>query len=97
MMATEKKAVLVASALGFIGAAFAYAPYVGLQELPYLCPVCPHITALGNPYVKFATHTAVLGTANALLFSAVAVSVVALTRAVRRWLLLYSHTINQAV
>jgi hypothetical protein len=82
--ATTKKAIFAAIALGFIGAAFAYFPYLGLREVPYLCPVCPHITALGNPYLKFATYTAVLGTANALVFSAIALGVVALTRALRQ-------------
>ena len=76
--------ILAAIVLGFIGAAFAYLPYLGLQEIPYLCPVCPHITALGNPYVKFARYTVVSGTANALLFLTVALGGVALTRALRR-------------
>ena len=48
-----------------------YAPYVGGVEIPYLCPVCPHTTALGDPIDKFVRYTLVLGTLNSLLFCAI--------------------------
>ena len=68
-----KKALIVALVLGYVGAALSYAPYIGGVEIPYLCPVCPHITALGDPVDKFVRFTLVLGTLNSLLFSAIAI------------------------
>ena len=79
-----KKAIVAAVALGFVGAAFFYLPLLGGREIPYLCPVCPHIDSFGNPIAKFGARTSALGALNALLFLALMLVLVALRKVVRK-------------
>jgi hypothetical protein len=57
--------------LGFIGAALFYLPYLGVTgQIQLTCPLCPHVSALGDPKIKFLRYTLVGGVMNATSFLA---------------------------
>ena len=62
----------VLGALGYFGAGLFYGYLLGFDtQTPLTCPVCPHITGLGDPLHKFLMRTFILGSLNALLLVSV--------------------------
>jgi hypothetical protein len=58
--------------LGYIGAAIFYGYLLGFNtQTPFVCPICPHVTAAGEPSHKFLVRTLFLGTLNALLLASI--------------------------
>jgi hypothetical protein len=64
------KWVLALTAVGYLGAAFFYSPYIGLNaQVAIECPLCPHVLSFGDPVTKFFRYTLVGGVLNsAMLF-----------------------------
>lgn len=68
-----KKWIVLFAALGFIGAALFYSPYIGINAQAQIeCPVCPHVTTLrGTPAALFVRSSLLMGIFNAALFVAI--------------------------
>jgi uncharacterized sodium:solute symporter family permease YidK len=76
--------------LGYFGAAYFYAYLIGfnsvlnLNQLFFVCPLCPCITSFGDPVDKFIGRTFGLGTLNAIVFVSVGWLLIALYKGFRR-------------
>jgi len=65
--ALSKKGVILLIALGYVGAAAFYSPYIGISGHWSGCPLCPSVDVLGGGLVTFLWLTATYGTMNAFL------------------------------
>ena len=78
-----KKWLLASAAMGFLGAAAFYSPYIGINAgFQPACLLCPHVTTLwGTPTERFIRFTIAGGVLNTTFFAAVGIVIIGLIRA----------------